>query len=1183
MPSSRRNAEQVARQRVIQKTPGRLNARLIETIGLLLVTGIVLFGLVRVTRGKQDAAASARERLERRELVNLNQVTRQEDLLPYLKGFANDAERQFVARKIYDYLSGVDAGGQRRELANVGQLYTIQVSEMEVSSQPGLEEYSARFNVLKEDPSYRARKLAPSPLEMILNWIRQEETAPDRLPLLTLDQLRGNMKPLMVVRSTEEFSARLRWRVAFFLLVFYAVHLLWWLCRFKGDGSILPALLLLTGIGLMLMISLQDPLRDTLLFARFVSGVCWGVAAMGLMACANDLAWFVRHKRATRLERMRGELRSRDHLGSILQDMGYLLPLALSFLLSLGLLSPLGSGPGASSAKVNLFGMQPIEIIKPLLALFFAAYFARHWVMMREMRQLSLARVRLPNWLKLPRLQYLLPILLAVLAAMLFFFFQRDLGPALVIAALFLALYFVARNRAPLSAAGLLAILGGFAAGYFLKAPATVYGRIRMFLSPWDNEVLGGDQVAHSLWGLAAGAAGGTGLGKGRPWLMPEARTDLILSAVGEELGFIGLALVFGIYLWLVYRGVRIALLASSAYQFFLCFGLALLVALQIVLIACGVLGLAPLSGVVSPFLSSGRSAMIANLAIFGLLLSVSGRFGQDEQRDDLSAFRRPVKWLASALALLLCVILGKAAYVQLLRADELLIKPALVVREGGALDFAYNPRILEMRRLIPRGNIYDRNGLPLATSRWEELNQSRARYQRLGVTIPANDGASVSRRHYPFEGLTYHLLGDWRTERDWGRADTSFVERDQNTMLQGFNDFPRVRQVLDRRDGKILNRIERDYRMLIPLWRQRDDPDHPAVKELRESKHDIKLSLDIALQKRLADQLRERLVEVRSQRGAAIVLDAATGEILASVSLPWPSSTLRRASDDAPDGALVGAEDALIDRARYALRPPGSTFKLVTALAALRKDDSLLAKAYECQYVPERQCIGNELKGWGRAICDDDSDVRSHPGGHGSIAMDEGLTLSCNAYFAQLGVYAVKAEGLQETAELFGIRTSRDGTPEALRRSLNQASYGQGEVVVSPFRLALVSATIANGGTMPSTRWLMTRDEQRDSRPVLSRDLAERLAGFMRHVVTGGTGHRLQPSPVAVAGKTGTAQNNDPRSHSWFTGFAPYGQATGRRIAFSVLIENGGYGGNAAAKTALVLVSEAHQLGLIR
>ena len=72
----------------------------------------------------------------------------------------------------------------------------------------------------------------------------------------------------------------------------------------------------------------------------------------------------------------------------------------------------------------------------------------------------------------------------------------------------------------------------------------------------------------------------------------------------------IGLALVFGIYLWLVYRGVRIALLSSSAYQFFLCFGLALLVALQIVLIACGVLGLAPLSGVVSPFLSSGRSAI---------------------------------------------------------------------------------------------------------------------------------------------------------------------------------------------------------------------------------------------------------------------------------------------------------------------------------------------------------------------------------------------------------------------------------------------------------------------------------------------------------------------------------------------------------------------------------------------
>ena len=140
----------------------------------------------------------------------------------------------------------------------------------------------------------------------------------------------------------------------------------------------------------------------------------------------------------------------------------------------------------------------------------------------------------------MPRLEYLLPVVGGVVVSLAFFFLQKDLGPALLIACLFLAMYAVARDRYLFAFIGLLVILCGFASGYFLGFPKNVAGRVSMWLSPWDNSVRGGEQVAHSLWAFATGGAFGTGLGLGDPQWMPAAHTDLILAALGEEWGFLG-------------------------------------------------------------------------------------------------------------------------------------------------------------------------------------------------------------------------------------------------------------------------------------------------------------------------------------------------------------------------------------------------------------------------------------------------------------------------------------------------------------------------------------------------------------------------------------------------------------------------------------------------------------------
>jgi peptidoglycan glycosyltransferase len=137
--------------------------------------------------------------------------------------------------------------------------------------------------------------------------------------------------------------------------------------------------------------------------------------------------------------------------------------------------------------------------------------------------------------------------------------------------------------------------------------------------------------------------------------------------------------------------------------------------------------------------------------------------------------------------------------------------------------------------------------------------------------------------------------------------------------------------------------------------------------------------------------------------------------------------------------------------------------------------------------------------------------------------------------------------------------------------------------VVASPFQLARVAATVANGGAMPQGRWITDENNTRTGAPetVMTPDAAQLLGQFMRQVVTSGTGKRASAN-VPVAGKTGTAELADAASHAWFIGFAPYGTGA-RKVALSVLVENGVYGGTAAAPAAAEIVNAALKLGLIQ
>jgi cell division protein FtsW (lipid II flippase) len=909
---------------------------------------------------------------------------------------------------------------------------------------------------------------------------------------------------------------------ALLLVPFYVLHALRRFQRGAGDGLMLAAVMMLCGIGLMTMLSVRDPLRDQLLVLPFARGVFLGGIAA---AAAMSTDW----------ERVR--------------SFAYL-PLLAAVGLSI-LLIVFGAGPGRSGVKVNLWGGQPVDVIRLLEVAFIAAYLGSRWEYLRSLQDPDVGRTKLMAGVYIPPLDYLLPLLLGVTAALVFYVAQKDLGPALIMACVFLAMYAVACGRVGLAVGGLAALVGAFWLGYELGIPSTVRSRVAIWLSPWENGLRGGDQVAQGLWSLATGGVAGTGPGLGDAQLVPAAHTDFVLAVIGEELGFVGLCAVLLLYAVVIWRAFKIALHAAGDYSRFLALGIALGLAFQLLLIGGGILALVPLSGVVTPFLSYGKSATIVSFASIGILLSIANRASPVEA----PAFRMPLRYLSIALASLAFVVAARAFQVQVISANATMARPVLALLADGTYRFQDNPRLVAAARdLIPRGRILDRRGVPLAFNRDPEGPDSES-------ARTCGDG----NRCYPLGGRTYHVLGDLRTERDWAASNTSFLERDAAPRLRGFDDHARPVTVARPGGQDPIVVLRRDYSDLIPLVRFRGRPDHPSVQRVLHRARDLRVTIDARLQAAVADLLGERLANGRHERAAVIVLDPATREVLASVSYPWPDLD-----------ADVVAPEARLDRVRYGLYPPGSAFKLVTAIAALKRGPGVAQRAFACERLPGG-AAGRRIPGWSRPIRDDVLD----PAPHGEVTLTHGLTVSCNAYFAQLAV-ALGSQALTETAREFDISVAARDDRARLRATLPFAGFGQGEVLTTPTRLAQVVASIASGGTLMPLQWVLDPEPSDvPRRRVMSPAAADRLARAMREVVTSGTGRVVRANATAIAGKTGTAEVEGQPSHAWFAGFAPY-RTRGRQIAFVVLVENGGYGARAAAPIAGAIVDIARQLRII-
>lgn len=292
-----------------------------------------------------------------------------------------------------------------------------------------------------------------------------------------------------------------------------------------------------------------------------------------------------------------------------------------TILLLLPMVPGLGRSVYGARIWINVFGFsyQPAELAK----IFFAIFFAGYLVSQRD--NLALAGKKVLG-IQLPRGRHFGPLLVGWLGCMGILAMEKDFGTALLFFGLFVAMLYVATERVSwLIIGGILTAIGVY---FLVQIMPHIQARFDIWLHALDPEVYsaryGSWQIVQGWFGMASGGLLGTGLGQGYPGNTFAANSDLIVASFGEELGLVGLLAIFSIYLLLVQRALKTALDLRDGFGKLLASGLGFTVGLQCFIVAGGVTGVIPLTGLAIPFLSLGGSALLTNWIIVGLLIRMS-------------------------------------------------------------------------------------------------------------------------------------------------------------------------------------------------------------------------------------------------------------------------------------------------------------------------------------------------------------------------------------------------------------------------------------------------------------------------------------------------------------------------------------------------------------------------------
>ena len=385
----------------------------------------------------------------------------------------------------------------------------------------------------------------------------------------------------------------------------------------NADQLLLPMVALLSGLGLMFTARVEPVLLRYLdsdgnpIYGAIASKqslfVTMGVILLVLMVFVDWDRWiFIRFFRTSMMDWLK------NHRWTwMLFGVGLMV---LTFIIGV---DPNGSGVKVWFRLPGGFLFQPAELLKIILVIFLASYLMEH-------REVVAGGYRIGRF-TVPPLPYLVPMGGIWLLCMGLIVKQSDLGAALLLFGIFVAMLYVATGKASYAVASLSAFAIGAFAMY--KVIGKVQERVAIWLDPWADAAGLGYQIVQSQYGLAAGHVVGRGLGQGAPTFVPAVHTDFAFSGLGEELGLVGTVGILIVYAMMVYRGYRIALAVPGRFRGFeqmMAVGLTTILAIQALIIIGGNLRVIPLTGITLPFISYGGSSVLMNFVIIGLLLRIS-------------------------------------------------------------------------------------------------------------------------------------------------------------------------------------------------------------------------------------------------------------------------------------------------------------------------------------------------------------------------------------------------------------------------------------------------------------------------------------------------------------------------------------------------------------------------------
>lgn len=699
---------------------------------------------------------------------------------------------------------------------------------------------------------------------------------------------------------------------------------------------------------------------------------------------------------------------------------------------------------------------------------------------------------------------------------------SRDLGSALIFAVVFVCVLYVASGK-PFYFWGscILFVLAALVA-YVLFSHVKV--RVDIWMNPWQDIEGKGYQIIQALFSMGMGGWFGSGLFGGMPRYIPYVEADMIFPAFVEEFGMIyGICLIL-ICLNCFFQFMKIALLLKDRFYKLLATGLSVTYLFQVLLTIGGSTKYIPLTGVTLPFVSYGGSSVLTTgilFAFFEGLYLVHLKELQDNEEAIITD------------SLIDCMCDED-------EEDDDFRTESNFESDNGRHEIVYLMfgftivfigliSYLIVFLVKDSGNVIKNEYNVGRVDKKAECQIRGSIFASHGETLAVTlkDDTGNLYRSYPYGEVFSHVVG-------YHTHGKSGIERSENFYLSMCSE-------------SALEQIKAE------------------LKQNKLKAYDVVTTLDVTLQQAAYDLLGE-------YTGAIIVTRPKTGEVLAMVSNPGFNPNQL---DDIWGNLSESQKESsvFLNRATEGLYPPGSTFKIFTLLEYMRENPELYNDyTYECSgtflYEPYSiHCYNHKA--------------------HGVLTLKDGLAKSCNCMFADI-VLNLHMNSFADTLSgmLFGKFLPIDIAYEKSRVTVNeeltvpkkvQLSIGQGDTLVTPLHISLITSAIANKGELMKPVLVdyvldaygnVVEDSSATVYEVLmSEEESQFLSECMRETVVSGTAKGINEAWYA-AGKTGSAEysSNSDSSHAWFTGFAPFDNP---EICVTVLLEGAGTGGSYAVPIA--------------